>query len=278
MATPLQYRHLAPEELAQVLAKHELYLSGDEHGEHANLSNADLTGANLSGRRLSNANLKDANLTGADLTGCDLQYSSLQGARIVPEQVFSATNWLLAFWDKETLEAIRIPADHNSRLRGHRIEPSLTEFEYPQPGPSRRVGERNFEGYDLSGRDLGAAYLTEANLKGADVRGADLRKAILKFTQVLGMKNWLLAKLSGDMLRYLRLPPDHNDRIDTKNFEFYDLEGRTLSLCDLSKANLRGAKLAKAIVKELDLRGTDLTGADVRDVDFREAKIDSGQV
>lgn len=50
------------EKLNEILAKHRMWLGGEEDGERANLSGADLRGANLSG-----ANLRRADLNGADL-------------------------------------------------------------------------------------------------------------------------------------------------------------------------------------------------------------------
>ena len=69
-----------PEELAEVLEKHRLWLDDEEGGERADLSYANLRGANLRGANLSYANLGDANLRGANLDGANLrELSSIYG-------------------------------------------------------------------------------------------------------------------------------------------------------------------------------------------------------
>ena len=63
-------------ELDEVLHKHVLYLSGDQTGECADLSEADLRGVNLSDADLSRADLSRADLRWADLSEADLDYAS----------------------------------------------------------------------------------------------------------------------------------------------------------------------------------------------------------
>ena len=67
-------------ELDEVLHKHVLYLSGDQTGECADLSDADLrkgdlSDADLRGATLHWADLRGANLSEADLRGADLDYA-----------------------------------------------------------------------------------------------------------------------------------------------------------------------------------------------------------
>src|SRR3990167_7125795 len=71
-----------PTRLAQILAKHALWLSSDPAGARAYLSGADLSGANLSGANLSRAYLSDADLSGADLSGAYLSDADLSGANL----------------------------------------------------------------------------------------------------------------------------------------------------------------------------------------------------
>ena len=57
-----------PEELAEVLEKHRLWLDDEEGGEQADLRGAYLSDANLSGAYLRGANLSGAYLRGANLS------------------------------------------------------------------------------------------------------------------------------------------------------------------------------------------------------------------
>jgi len=65
-------KRYTPEELAEVLRLHKLWLNDKEGGERADLTSADLTEADLTSADLTRANLTRANLTRADLTGADL--------------------------------------------------------------------------------------------------------------------------------------------------------------------------------------------------------------
>ena len=69
-----------PEELAEVLEKHRLWLDDEEGGERADLRDADLSGADLSGAYLRGAYLRGADLSGADLRGADLSGAYLRDA------------------------------------------------------------------------------------------------------------------------------------------------------------------------------------------------------
>jgi hypothetical protein len=91
-------RTVSPEELAQILSAHFLYLeTGRKRGKRGNLSATDLAGHDFSGgnlRRikldhallrsamLARANLQRANLIGADLEGAYLTGANLEGARL----------------------------------------------------------------------------------------------------------------------------------------------------------------------------------------------------
>ena len=70
------------EHLAEVVAKHGLWLKGDPAGARAILSLADLSGANLSRADLSQANLTEANLARANLSRAKLSLANLSGASL----------------------------------------------------------------------------------------------------------------------------------------------------------------------------------------------------
>ena len=81
-----------PEELAEIIEKHQLWLGDGDGGERADLGDADLSGAdlgdanlrgaNLSGAYLRGANLSDANLRDADLGDANLSDADLGGANL----------------------------------------------------------------------------------------------------------------------------------------------------------------------------------------------------
>jgi hypothetical protein len=69
-----------PEEVAEVLRLHKLWVEGDKGGKRADLSSADLSYADLSYADLSYADLRSADLSYADLRSADLSYADLSYA------------------------------------------------------------------------------------------------------------------------------------------------------------------------------------------------------
>jgi len=136
-----------PEELAEVLEKHRLWLDDEEGGERADLRDADLSGADLSGAYLRGAYLRGADLSGADLRGADLSGAYLRDADLSGADLSGAY-----LRDADLSGADLSGAD----LRGAYLR-----------------------GADLSGADLRDAYLRGAYLRGAYLSGAYLRDADL---------------------------------------------------------------------------------------------------
>ena len=89
---------MTKEKLAEILAKHKLWLEDSQKGEMANLSGANLRWANLSGANLRWANLREANLSGADLSEADLREANLSGAK----ELLSAVNFMEAHFERTT--------------------------------------------------------------------------------------------------------------------------------------------------------------------------------
>jgi uncharacterized protein YjbI with pentapeptide repeats len=75
-------KRYTPEELAEVLRLHKLWLDDEEGGERANLAGADLTWANLARADLTRADLTRANLAGANLAWANLAGANLAGANL----------------------------------------------------------------------------------------------------------------------------------------------------------------------------------------------------
>jgi len=67
-------------EIAEVLEKHTLWLSGEPDGKRAYLTDADLTDADLTDANLRGADLRGAYLRDANLTGANLRAADLRGA------------------------------------------------------------------------------------------------------------------------------------------------------------------------------------------------------
>ena len=67
-------------ELASILNLHKAWITGEDYGKRANLSDADLSDADLSRADLSGANLSRADLSGANLSGANLSGANLRGA------------------------------------------------------------------------------------------------------------------------------------------------------------------------------------------------------
>ena len=73
-----------PEQLAEILRLHDMWLRGEDGGVRADLrrtdlSEADLSGVNLVAADLSGANIRVADLRGANLSGADLDGANLSG-------------------------------------------------------------------------------------------------------------------------------------------------------------------------------------------------------
>lgn len=54
-------------------------------------------------------------------------------------------------------------------------------------------------------------------LTDADISGAEVRDAYITSEQALSANRWFLARWSPTLLDRLGLPPDHNERLESKN-------------------------------------------------------------
>ncbi len=79
--TPI--RSVEPEELAQILAAHELYVRSDRRsGNRADLRATNLSGRNFSGMKLRRIRMNRAELVGADFEGSNLRRVNMIGAKM----------------------------------------------------------------------------------------------------------------------------------------------------------------------------------------------------
>ena len=72
---------MTPQELVEILKRHERYVAGQPHGTRAILENQDLSGLRLPGLNLSQAVLAGSNFTGCQMTGTRLVEADLFAAQ-----------------------------------------------------------------------------------------------------------------------------------------------------------------------------------------------------
>ena len=135
---------MPPEKLQEILEAHRKWVESErKEGERANLVDANLQKANLGRANLQGAYLREANLQGvflgeANLQGAFLGEANLQGATLVgakgltASQVKKAKNWKLAFYDGDFLKKLRLPPDHNEK-----VKKKLAELEKEKGGGQR---------------------------------------------------------------------------------------------------------------------------------------------
>jgi len=100
----------------------------------ANLQRANLVEADLQGTKLQGANLGWADLQGAKLRGAKLRGADFRGAKnLTIEQVESAKNWELAFYDDEFLnihgEELRLPQSEKEHAENVKKKLAMLEKE-----------------------------------------------------------------------------------------------------------------------------------------------------
>jgi len=171
---------------------------------------------------------------------------------VLPEQARGVNDWIHARWSPEILAALQLLPHHNDLLGDQ---------------------GQNFSGlgFSLHGRDLSGSDFRMTILEGIDVAEADFRGTIIQPGKVFTMRNWLLARWPAVIIGAIGLPENHNDRVQRKNFQNYNLQSRNLSGFDLSNANLRGASLSCATFANADLHDTVLTNSVLHNVDLSTA-------
>jgi uncharacterized protein YjbI with pentapeptide repeats len=240
----------------------------------SNLENADLSRANIKEANFWGSSLIQADLSGADLDQTILKEANLQGANfrdvrnITKKQLEEATNWQLAYYGEEHITDLRLPADHNKRVK----DKKFSQYDFKDAD----LKNADFENADLRRAALSGANLQEANLQGADLHevlldDADIqwanfsRSKNIPLDQLIKAKNYKLAIYNSDIIDKLNLPPDHNRRVINKNFSGYDFQKANLEEANFQKSNLKGADLRHASLSETRLEEANLQKADLRD-------------
>jgi len=178
-------KRYTPEELAEVLRLHKLWLDDEEEGVRANLAGANLHGAYLAGADLAEANLAGAYLDGANLAGAYLDGANLAGANL------AGANLAGAFLDGAYLvRAYLDGADlAGAGLAGANLAGAFLDGAY-------------LAGAYLDGANLDGAYLAWANLDGANLDGAYLDGAnrifsLEVFSSLYKYTCWAFATVEG---------------------------------------------------------------------------------
>jgi uncharacterized protein YjbI with pentapeptide repeats len=148
----------------------------------AYLQQANLQGANLEGADFLGASLEGANLEGANLGGTSFLDANLQGANfretiwLAQWQLSGAHNATLAFYSPVLLTALKLPPDHNEKLK----DKNLAQYDLSGANlQGAKLGQWNLRQANLQGANLNRARLVAANLEGADLKGANLEGAEL---------------------------------------------------------------------------------------------------
>jgi uncharacterized protein YjbI with pentapeptide repeats len=259
-----------------------------------NFDRANLEGAQFEGCTLQGVSFQNANLARVVFNRCHFETTEFTGANLFAARfsdsstvwlgVTDAIKWRLAFytWDdpdyeRNFLERVNLPADHNNRLaRGDLGGYSLENAD---------LSGQKLDGWNFSGAQLKKANFTSASLRGADFSGAQLDNTV--FTKA----DLSTAKLSGAILKGASIEQanlqEADFKVDLTDAKKADLTDAKLAGSNLSKTNLTDAILIKANLSNCDLREAILWRADLdaailldavlRDADLQNAKLATTQ-
>ena len=110
----------------------------------AHFENAELLGANLKGADLLGADFSGADLTGAAFTGADIRYVDFRGAKgVSPDQLRTAQNADLAFYDTALLHEMNLPDGNNDLVGKRRKEENDSVKANPAAAEAARLEQRS---------------------------------------------------------------------------------------------------------------------------------------
>ena len=176
------------------------------------------------------------------------------------------------------MDSAEEPPFHAPEQQLHNILHEHSNFRQGQSyGQADLTGEdlrgMDFRGYRLDlailkNTKLNGANFTDVRLTDADISGADLRDASITPLQARSTKGWLLARWSPVLLNALGLPPEHNERLEFKDFRKYALSGARLNDLDLTAADFRDATLDNVTFVGANLEFADFGDASLRNADL----------
>ncbi|MGA2168587.1 MAG: pentapeptide repeat-containing protein [Terracidiphilus sp.] len=198
-------------------------------------------GANLSHADLSGENLRNANLVLADLSRANLSDADLSGANLSAGTLLGA--------DLRRADLTRADLEGANLSRAKLATTNLSQT---------CLLHANLSLADLREANLSHADLRRANLHGADLAGADLSGARLTGAQMFR------AHLSQATLKRAGHWSD---------FDFDSWPGLNLTESDLSEADLRNVRFARATLVGANLIEADLRRANLKEADLSSAKV-----
>lgn len=227
----------------------------------ADLSGTDLSRANLAKAMLCHANLSESRLEGCEMGGANLGFADLSRSRASGAHfggsVLTGTRVAGADLSGADMSGADLtgfdPSGANlsgMKAPGARFSTGLESGGSPGGEGDERltIGDVDWRGADLSG-----ATFTRADFRNVDFTGARLSKAVF--------------------LRCSALESRFNGcRMEESVFSRPgDFSGTDFSDADLSRSNLRGMPLSRALFAGAKLPGADLSGADLRHAKMRGA-------
>ena len=210
-----------------------------------NLSGMDLTGASLRGTVMVAANLKDAKLSQADATKAVFDYAQLSGT------------------DLRTTKLDGIRANH---VTGWSIllPSNWKNFNGLLAGPKVDLSNMWLKGAKISSVDLSGANLTNTRLDGANLKAVNLSNT--KFTP--SVSGLVAVALTGRPSTY---------GVNIVN-GFLIANGVNLSRLDIRNAKIKNMSCKKCDFSNADLRGTDFSGTDLTGAKFNYANLDKANL
>jgi len=164
------------EEIEDVLAAHEAWLTDSATGERADLSYADLHQIDLHGVDLSYAHLYHADLSRADLSGAKLSHTDLSEAKLVAANLQGA--------DLSEAKLVAANLHHADLSDADLSSADLSEVNLDHAKLIRS---------DLSQSDLFHANLDHADLSEANLDRTELTGANMDYANLSGARNLLSA-------------------------------------------------------------------------------------
>jgi uncharacterized protein YjbI with pentapeptide repeats len=293
---------LTPEQLNQVIAKHEAFLNSACEGERANLA-----GKNLAGLNLSNRVLLAADFSGANLTGTSLKFSNLSEAALYCCDM-ARTDGRYVNFAKANMRGVNLNGANlsHARLDGCDFRAGQILRQGPRGNvvvdrSGAAVGTDfsycslvgvSFEGADLQGANFTGAVITGSKFRGAKLGGSKFKGAVLTDVDITDLA------LPPDVLKSCVLPPSANDVAAVSNILLQlkqhqhwidsdgragkcgNLEGRDLRplATTIGKFRLTALSMPGVIAAGVDFSCTELQGANFEGADLRGASFEGADL
>lgn len=192
-----ELRKISPEELWEILAKHEAWLKGDAHGECADLRNTDLRRAYLSSTNLSHAQLNGANLLEANLLFANLSHANLRNS------VLRSASLILADLRNADLSSADLSYTNLGGAKLGNTDLSFANLNCSNLNNAVLTSAKLNMALAIQS-DFSLCDLTGANLENANLVGTCFHATSLSATKLQGA-DFTLAELTGSDLRGIEM-------------------------------------------------------------------------